>query len=62
MAISIEFQKRITDLVDESNTKKSELPALMSVDYSSLSNVEQLTNVFPATSSIICAYTFVLLL
>ena len=38
MAISIEFQKRITDLVDESNTKKSELPALMSVDYSSLSN------------------------
>ena len=38
MAISIEFQKRITDLVDESNTKKSELPALMGVDYSSLSN------------------------
>ena len=38
MAVSIEFQKRITDLVAESNTKKSELPALIGIDYISLSN------------------------
>ena len=38
MAVSIEFQTRITDLVAESDQKRSDLPKLMGIDYSSLSN------------------------
>lgn len=38
MAISIDFQKRIQDLIDEEETKKSELHSKMGVDYRSLAN------------------------
>ncbi len=38
MAVSIEFQTRITDLVLDSDYKRSDLPKLMGIDYSSLSN------------------------
>ena len=38
MPISIDFQNRITELVAESEYKKSELPIIMNVDYRSLSN------------------------
>ena len=38
MAVSNEFQTRITDLVAESDHKRSDLPKLMGIDYSSLSN------------------------
>ena len=38
MAVSIEFQTRITDLVAESDQKRFDLPKLMGIDYSSLSN------------------------
>lgn len=38
MAVSIEFQTRITDLVAESDHKRSDLPKLIGIDYSSLSN------------------------
>ena len=38
MAVSNEFQTRITDLVAESDHKRSDLPKLIGIDYSSLSN------------------------
>ncbi len=38
MAVSIDFQNRITDLVAESENKKSELPMQIGIDYRSLSN------------------------
>lgn len=38
MAVSNEFQARITDLVAESEHKRSDLPKLIGIDYSSLSN------------------------
>ena len=38
MSTSIEFQKRISELVEESEIKKSDLPKTMGVDYRSLSN------------------------
>ena len=38
MAISSEFQKRLQDLIDEEETKKSELHRKMGVDYRSLAN------------------------
>ena len=38
MAISTEFQKRLQDLIDEEETKKSELHRKMGVDYRSLAN------------------------
>ena len=38
MAVSNEFQSRITDLVAESEHKRSDLPKLIGIDYSSLSN------------------------
>ena len=38
MAISTEFQKRLQDLIDEEETKRSELNRKMGVDYRSLAN------------------------
>jgi len=38
MAISIEFQTRLVDLVYESGEKRSNLPKQIGIDYSSLSN------------------------
>ena len=38
MAISTEFQKRLQDLIDEEETKRSELHRKMGVDYRSLAN------------------------
>lgn len=38
MAISNKFQNRLTDLVEESEVKKSTLPNLIGIDYRSLSN------------------------
>lgn len=38
MAVSVEFQKQITDLVEESGIKRSELPNKMGIDYRSFSN------------------------
>lgn len=38
MAISIEFQKRIQDLIDEEDVKKSALHLKMGVDYRALAN------------------------
>lgn len=38
MPISKEFQERLTDLVEESGIKKSQLPDKMGVDYRSLSH------------------------
>ena len=38
MAILTEFQKRLQDLIDEEETKRSELHRKMGVDYRSLAN------------------------
>ena len=38
MSISINFQNRINDLVEECEVKKSALPDIIGVDYRSMSN------------------------
>lgn len=38
MSVSITFQKRITELTEDCDVKKSDLPKIIGVDYRSLSN------------------------